>query len=67
MNDNCVFLYDNPERLCAHYVDTWIDFSRPVTLKEELEFCRSFTDERLKTLWKEICSSLRRIFYIAKV
>ena len=50
LHDNCVFLYDNPERLCAHYVDTWIDFSRPVTLKEELEFCRSFTDERLKTL-----------------
>ncbi len=67
LHDNSVFLYDNPERLCSHYVDTWIDFSRPVTLKEELDFCESFTDERLKRSWREICSSLRRIFYIAKV
>ena len=30
--DNIVFLFDNPERLCSHYVDTWADLSEPVTL-----------------------------------
>ena len=66
LHDNIVFLYDNPERLCSHYVDTWADFSAPVTLQESLDVCGSFTDEKLAGFWKEICSSLRRIFYIGR-
>ena len=34
--DNLVFLFDNPERLCAHYVDAWADLSAPLTLRERL-------------------------------
>ncbi len=66
LHDNIVFLYDNPERLCGHYVDTWADFSRPITLEEEQRVCSHFTDETLKQYWQQISSSLRRIFYIGR-
>lgn len=64
--DNAVMLLDNPERLCSHYVDTWADLSETVTLGEETEFCGAFTNETLANCWREITSSLRRIFYIGK-
>ncbi len=66
LSDNIVFLYDNPERLCTHYVDAWADFSRPVTLEEEQSFVGKFTDEMLSGYWTQIASSLRRIFYIGR-
>lgn len=62
--DNAVFLYDNPERLCAHYVDTWADFSRPVTLAEEKERASRFTDVRLSELWRKIVSSERKVYFL---
>ncbi len=61
--DNAAFLYDNPERLCAHYVDSWADLSRPVTLREERETAAGYTDERLACLWRAIASSRRRIYF----
>ena len=64
--DNIVFLFDNPERLCSHYVDTWADLSEPVTLREETEFCGAFTNESLARCWERIVASLRRIFYIGR-
>ena len=64
--DNAVLLLDNPERLCSHYVDTWADLSEAVTLGEETKFCGAFTNQTLAKCWKEITSSLRRIFYIGK-
>ena len=64
--ENLVFLFDNPERLCAHYVDAWQDMSAPVTLQEEAEFCGSFTDEQLAANWVRIARSLRRVFLIGR-
>ena len=64
--ENAPFLYDSPERLCSHYVDTWADLSAPLTLREELEYCQKFTNERLVACWERIASSLRRIFYIGR-
>ncbi len=64
--DNIEFLYDNPERLCSHYVDTWADLSAPLTLREEMQLCGSFTDRSLAACWERIASSLRRIFYIGR-
>ena len=62
--DNAVFLYDNPERLCAHYVDSWADLSRPVTLAEEREKASRFTDVRLGQLWRRIAASARKIYLL---
>ena len=64
--ENLVFLFDNPERLCAHYVDAWADLSAPLTLREEAETGAAFTNETLAACWKEICASLRRIFFIGR-
>lgn len=64
--DNMVFLYDNPERLCAHYVDTWQDLSAPLTLQEERAQVGAFTNEVLAACWRQITSSLRRVFFIGK-
>lgn len=64
--DNLVFLFDNPERLCAHYVDAWQDMSAPATLREEAEFCGSFTNELLAANWRRIARSLRRVFLIGR-
>ena len=64
--DNLVFLFDNPERLCAHYVDAWQDMSAPATLREEAEFCGSFTNEQLAANWRRIARSLRRVFLIGR-
>ena len=64
--DNAPFLYDSPERLCGHYVDTWADLSRPLTLREEMDLCKDFTNEKLVDCWGRIASSLRRIFYIGR-
>ncbi len=64
--ENLILLPDNPERLCAHYTDTWADVGAPVTLAEEAAFCAKLTNEDLAALWRRIYSSLRRIFYIAK-
>ena len=66
LHDNSVFLYDNPERLCSHYIDTWSDFSAPVTLSEEADFCKNFTNESLAACWRELTSSLRRVFLIGR-
>lgn len=62
--DNLVFLFDNPERLCAHYVDSWADLSAPLTLREEAEIGAKFTDAALVSCWRKIYTSLRRIFFI---
>ena len=64
--DNLVFLYDNPERLCQHYVDLWQDLSVPFTLEEERAHTGAFTDAVLADCWRQITSSLRRVFYIGK-
>lgn len=64
--DNLVYLFDNPERLCSHYVEAWQDMSCPVTLREEAEFCGSFTDEQLAACWQRIAGSLRRVFLIGR-
>lgn len=64
--ENIPMLFDNPERLCAHYVDTWADFGRIVSLKEEAEQCAQFTNASLAAHWGSIAGALRRIFYIAK-
>lgn len=64
--DNAPFLYDSPERLCGHYVDTWADLSAPLTLREELEYVGGFTNARLAACWERIATSLRRIFYIGR-
>ncbi len=64
--DNLPLLADNPERLCSHYIDTWSDFSAPVTLSEEADFCKNFTNESLAACWRELTSSLRRVFLIGR-
>ena len=64
--DNAVFLPDEPERLCSHYVDLWADLSAPCTLREELEFGGALTNDALRRHWERITSSLRRVFYIGK-
>ena len=64
--DNLVFLFDNPERLCAHYVDAWADLSAPLTLREEAEIGAKFTNEALAKCWRKIYTSLRRIFFIGR-
>lgn len=61
--DNMAFLYDNPERLCAHYVDSWADLSRPVTLAEERDAASRYTDAFLGEMWKKIASSRRRFWF----
>ena len=62
--DNTAFLYDNPERLCAHYVDEWADFFRPVTLEEERERASRFTDARLREIWQMFTRAERRIYFL---
>lgn len=62
--DNMVFLYDNPERLCSHYADTWADVGRAVTLREEREIFSRFTDEKLSACWRKIASAGRKMYYI---
>ena len=64
--DNTVFLYDNPERLCSHYVESWADFSRPVTLAEERERAARFTDARLAELWRAFARSQRTVWFIGR-
>ena len=64
--DNLAMLFDNPERLCAHYVDTWQDFGRIVPLKEEAAHCSRFTNADLAAHWRTVAGSLRRVFYIAR-
>lgn len=64
--DNLVFLFDNPERLCAHYVDSWEALGEPFTLREEAAFGARFTNASLAKCWRRIASSLRRIFYIGR-
>lgn len=64
--DNLVFLFDSPERLCAHYVDAWADLSAPLTLREEAEMGAKFTNAALARNWRRIYSSLRRIFFIGR-
>ena len=61
-----MFLFDNPERLCAHYVDAWADLSAPLTLREEAEIGAKFTNEALAKCWRKIYTSLRRIFFIGR-
>ena len=63
--DNGVFLYDNPERLCSHYTESWADLSRPVTLKEERGIASRFTDGQLARLWRRFAGSERKIYFLA--
>ena len=64
--DDLILLPDNPERLCAHYMETWADVGEAVTLSEEAAFAEGLTNEALAALWRRVAASLRRIFYIAK-
>ncbi len=62
--ENMVFLYDNPERLCSHYADTYADLGEAVTLTREREMYSSFTDEKLAEAWRKITRSARKIYLI---
>lgn len=64
--DNVAFLYDNPERLCTHYTESWADHLRPITLAEEREMAARFTDQRLSELWRAIVRSERKIYFLGK-
>lgn len=64
--DNNVFLYDNPERLCAHYVEGWADLGRPVTLAEDRARAAAFTDVRLSELWRVLARSDRHVYFLGK-
>lgn len=64
--DNISLLFDNPERLCSHYVETWADFGGIVSLKEETSHCSRFTNADLAAHWRTLAGSLRRVFYIAR-